>query len=225
MESAAARNALAWFKRVGRDSEGGALLETAIVLPVLIVFMLVVMEVCLLANAKQVADYAAFCAARAASVYGVDSTSKTHLAAALALSSISPRLAPDPATVLSAYGVPDPGQTVRTICSVPGFEGDTAAWMARLANAYLRTGEPVCDTGTAPGKTRRYVTVDVTYIYRCSLLPFGDVLGRSGFNSYIAMLEGLSFYPLIAPAVTLLEGASRWNVPVHGRAVMDYWAG
>jgi hypothetical protein len=141
------------------------------------------------------------------------------------MSCISPRTLADAATVLTAYGLEDQGRTVRALCNVPGFDGDTAVWRARLANAFLRTGEPVCDTGTAPGKTRRYVTADITYIYRCSILPFGDFWGRPGFNSYISTIEGLSFYPLIAPAVALLEAACRWNVPIHGHAVMDYWAG
>ena len=60
-------------------------------------FMMLIMELCLLANAKQLANYAAFCAARTASVYGVDSTAKTHFAAAMAMSSISPG---DPAECL-----------------------------------------------------------------------------------------------------------------------------
>jgi hypothetical protein len=201
------------------------MLETVIVLPVLMVFMMLVMESCLLANARQLANYAAFCAARTASVYGVNATAKTHLAAAMAMSCISPQVPQNAATILTAYGLPDPNRTVRALCSIPGFQGDTAMWLGRLANAYLRTSQPTCSTGTVPGKTRKYVVVNVTYIYHCSVLPFGSSWGHSGFNSYITMLKGLSFYTLIAPAVTMLEGSWRWNVPIRGRAVMDYWAG
>jgi hypothetical protein len=201
------------------------MLETIIVLPVLMLFMMLVMESCLLANARQLANYAAFCAARTASVYGVNATAKTRLAAAMAMSSISPQVPRDAAAILTAYGLPDPNLTVRTICSIPGFQGDTTMWLARLANAYLRTAAPTCVIGTAPGKKHKYVSVDVTYMYHCSVLPFGNFWGHSGFNSYITMLHALPFYSLIAPAVTLLEGSWRWNVPIHGRAVMDYWAG
>jgi hypothetical protein len=201
------------------------MLETVIVLPVLMLLMMVIMELCLMANAKQLANYAAFCVARTASVYGVSSTEKTHLAAAMAMSCISPRAPEDASTILRAYGLPDPELTVRTVCGIPGFQGDTTIWLARLANAYVRTGAPSCAIGTAPGKKHKYVSVDVTYIYRCSILPFGSFLGRAGLNSYIAMLQGLSFYPLIASAVTILEDSWRWNIPIHGRAVMDYWAG
>jgi Flp pilus assembly protein TadG len=219
------RSPVSFGRRLSRETEGSAMLETVIVLPVLMLFMMLAMESCLLANARQLANYAAFCAARTASVYGVDSTAKTRMAAAIAMSSISPQVPQDAATILQAYGMADPNQTVRTICNIPGFHGDTTMWLARLANAYLRTAEPTCDTGTAPGKKRKYVVVDVTYIYHCSVLPFGNFWGHSGFNSYITMLKGLSFYSLIAPAVTLLENSWRWNVPIHGRAVMDYWAG
>jgi hypothetical protein len=212
-------------RRLSGDTEGSALLETIIVLPVLMLFMAGMMELSLMANAKQLANYAAFCAARTVSVYGVDSTARAHLAAAMAMSPISPGNQQDAVAILTAYGLPDPGQTVRTLCDVPGFQGDTAMWLTRLANAYVRTGEPTCDTGTATGKTRRHVVVNVTYLYRCAVLPFGDVWGRSAFDSYITMLEGLSFYPIIAPAVTLLENTRRWNVPIHGRAVVDYWGG
>ena len=213
------------LRRLSRDTEGSAMVETLVVLPVLMLFMMVVMEVCLMANAKQLANYAAFCAARTASVYGVDSTAKTHLAAAMALSCVSPRVPLGAQAIVHAYGVPDPNLTVRTLCDIPGFQGDTTAWLTRLAYAYVRTSQPSCDTGTSPGKTRKHVVVNVTYIYRCSIVPFGQVWGLSGLNAYIAMLHGLSFYPIIASAVTLLENSKTWNVPIHGRAVMDYWAG
>jgi hypothetical protein len=211
--------------RLSRDTEGSALLETVIVLPVLMLLMMLVMELCLFANAKQLANYAAFCAARTASVSGIDSTARTHMAAAMAMASISPQLTADASTVLRAYGLPDPERTVRTICVIPGFQGDTTMWLGRLANAYLRTAAPVCVVGTAPGKQRKYVTVDVTYIYHCTVFPFGSFWGHAGLNSYITMLEGLPFYSLIAPVVTGLGSSWRWNVPIHGRAVMDYWAG
>ncbi len=219
------RSPVSLGRRLSRDVEGSALLETAIVLPVLMVFMMVIMEVCLMANAKQLANYAAFCAARTASVYGKDSTAKTHLAAAMALSCISPAVPQNAQAILQAYGVSDPNLTVRTLCSIPGFQGDTTAWLARLAYAYVRTSQPTCSTGTAPGKIHKYVVVNVTYIYRCSIVPFGQVWGRTGLNSYLAVLHGLSFYSLIASAVTALENSPTWNVPIHGHAVTDYWAG
>jgi Flp pilus assembly protein TadG len=218
------------LSRLSGDTEGGALLETVIVLPVIMVFMAGVMELALIVNAKQLANYAAFCAARTASVYGLDATAraKAHLAAAMAMSPISPATLQHSVaieSILKAYGLQNPNQAVQVICDIPGFEGDSVAWLTRLASAYVRTGEPTCDTGTAAGKTRKYVEVNVVYIYRCSVVPFGAVLGRSGFDSYVTMLQGLSWYSIIAPAVTLLVNTRRWNIPIHGRAVVDYWAG
>ncbi|MEO0108292.1 MAG: TadE/TadG family type IV pilus assembly protein [candidate division WOR-3 bacterium] len=215
------------FPRPYHDPKGTVLLETVIVLPVLLLFTMAIMELCLMANAKQLANYAAFCAARTLAVYGLGqaATEKAHLAAALATSTISPRNAQNTGSILSAYGLSNPDQTIATVCSIPGFQGGASSWQARLANAYVRTGLADCDTGTAPGKTRKHVTVDVIYIHRCSVFPFGCLWGHAGLNAYIASLQALPFYPTIAPAVILLANAWRWNIPIHGRAVTDYWAG
>jgi Flp pilus assembly protein TadG len=210
--------------RLVGDTEGSALLETVIVLPVLMLFMMLVMESCLLANAKQLANYAAFCAARTASVYGVDSTAKTHLAAAMAMSPISPATPPNALAILSAYGLPNPSQAVHTVCSTPGLQ-DSLQWSARLADSYVRTSQPICSTGTTQGKTRKHVVVNVTYIYRCSTFPFGKFWGHTGLTAYTNTLRALPFYGVISAVVTSLDDAWSWNVPIHGRAVMDYWAG
>ncbi|MEO0078096.1 MAG: TadE/TadG family type IV pilus assembly protein [candidate division WOR-3 bacterium] len=210
--------------RLIQDTEGGALLETVIVLPVLLLFMMVIMELSLLVSAKQVANYAAFCAARTCAVYGTDSTSKIHLAAALATSSISTGTPANAMAILSAYGLPDPDQAMQALRNIPGF-GDNTLWHTRLADACLRTGFPTCDTGTVPGKARKHVTVNLTYVYRCSFLPLGSFWGGVALNSFITMLKSLPFYALIEPAVTRLENSRPWYVPLHGRAVVDYWAG
>lgn len=210
--------------RLARDTEGGALLETVIVLPVLMLFVMVIMELCLMANAKQLANYAAFCAARTASVYGVDSTAKTHLAAAMAMSPISPATPPNASAILSAFGLPNPSQTVHTVCSIPGFQ-DSLHWSARLADSYVRTSQPICSTSTTPGKTRKHIVVNVTYIYRCSSFPFGKFWGHTGLTAYTNTLRLLPFYSIISAVVTSLDNSWSWNIPIRGRAVMDYWAG
>jgi hypothetical protein len=210
--------------RLPGDTEGSALLETVIVVPVLLLFMMMIMELCLMANARQLANYAAFCAARTASVYGVDSTAKTHLAAALAMSPISPATPQNASAILSAFGLPDPGQTVRALCGVPGFQ-DSLQWSARLADSYVRTSQPTCSTGTVMGKTRSYVVANVTYIYRCSAFPFGNFWGHSGLTAYTDILKALPFYGVISAVVTSLDNSWSWNVPIHGHAVVDYWAG
>ena len=217
------------FLSIGRDTRGQALLETVIVLPVLLIFVLVVMEMSLLYNAKQLANYAAFCAARTASVYGVDSTAKTHLAAAMAMSSIASTNAGNAYDILHAFGLADPNQTAAALCSIPGFQGHNTDWLGRLANAYLRTGAPACTVGTAPGKTRKYVVANVTYVYRCNFWPFGIVWGKAGIDAYCAALHTFPFYygysnMVVAPFVALLQSTWRSNIRIRGRAVTDYWA-
>jgi hypothetical protein len=145
----------------------------------------------------------------------------------MAMTSISPKTPTNPHSILSAYGLQNSPQAVQTILSIPGFQGDSTAWLARLAEAYIRTSVMTCDTGTAAGKTRKHVEVNVTYIYRCTILPFGDVLGHSALTAYIAYLRGLP-NPIptnIGSVVDEIERSFRWNVPLHGRAVVDYWAG
>jgi hypothetical protein len=218
------------LRRLTGDTEGSALLETTIALPVLLFFVLAVMELSLLYNTQQVANYAAFCAARTASTYGIDSTAKAHLAAAVAMSSIASSAAGNAEQVLLAYGLADPNRAAAALCSIPGFQNNDARWQARLANAYVRTYQPQCDTGTAPGKARKHVVVNVTYIYSCSFLPFGEVWGEAGIDAYCDRLRDVfQFYPpgytYVAPLADLIRSNWRWNIPIHGRAVLDYWAG
>jgi Flp pilus assembly protein TadG len=223
-ESRNSHSASRFVPRLARDTEGSALLETVIVLPILMLFMMMIMESCLMANAKQLANYAAFCAARTASVYGVDSTAKTHLAAAMAMSPISPATPTNASAILSAFGMSNPAMAVHTLASIPGLQ-DSVQWSARLADAFVRTSQPVCSTATSSAATRKYVVVNVTYIYRCNAFPLGSYWGHAGLNAYINTLKTLPFYSVISAMVTALGNSWQWNVPIHGRAVMDYWAG
>lgn len=219
-------------RRLFGNTEGQALLEAVIAFPVLLLFMLVVMELSMMYNAKQLANYAAFCAARTAAVNGIDSTAKRHFAAALAMSSIASANNDDAEKVLHAYWLDDPAQTVATLCSIPGFQGDNDQWAARLANAYLRTYLPECDTATTPGR-RKHVAVDVTYIYRCSFLPLGGVWGHAGVSAYcdtlMYELGTFQFHPSwknwVLPGINLIRNTWQWNIPIRGRAMTDYWAG
>jgi Flp pilus assembly protein TadG len=211
------RSPVSLARRLFRNTDGQALLETVLVFPVLLFFMLVVMELSMLYNAKQLANYAAFCAARTAAVNGISSTGKTHLAAAMAMSSIASGTNINANEILLDYGMTNPTQTVAVICSIPGFQGENAKWKARLANAYLRTGAPSFTVGTYG--TRKNVTANVTYIYRCSFWPFGIVWGQSGITNYYNSLPAA-----IKPFATFVS-QWRWNIVIHGRAVTDYWAG
>jgi len=221
-------------RRLLHDTEGQVLLEAVIVFPVLLLFILVVMELSMLYNAKQLANYAAFSAARTAAVYGIDSTAKRHFAAALAMSSIASTNVGKADEIIKAYWIDDPNLTVAKLCEIPGFQGDSTKWRGRLANAYLRTYLPQCDTSTASGK-RKHVVVNVTYIYRCSFLPLGNVWGTSAIAAYCDTLYNeLGVFKFHDPAqwkqavrdpIKLIRDASRWNLRINGHAVMDYWAG
>ena len=156
------------------------MLETVIVFPVLLLFVLVVMELSMLYNGKQLANYAAFCAARTAAVYGVDSTAKTHLAAAMAMSSIASATAGNAEQILRAYGVTDPNQTVAALCSIPGFQGDDAKWLARLANAYVRTDLPQCDTRHVSGQDPQARCRECHLHLSLQLSPVWTCLGPGG---------------------------------------------
>ena len=224
------RSPVSLCRRFLRDNEGQALLETIVALPVLLFFVLVVMELSMLYNAKQLTNYSAFCAARTASVYGVDSTAKMHLAAAMAMSAIQSPNAGNAHDVMRAFGVNDPEATVAALCSIPGFQGQNTDWLGRLANAYQRTGAPACTVGTAPGKTRRYVVANVTYVYRCSFCPLGFAWGHAGINTYVSYLQAFHYYngytyAVVAPFIAMLQSTWRSNIRIHGRAVTDYWAG
>jgi Flp pilus assembly protein TadG len=211
------RSPVSLGRRLSRDTDGQAMLEAVIAFPVLLVFVLVIMELSMLYNAKQLANYAAFCAARTAAVYGTSATTKTQLAAAMAMSSISSGNNNHANEILLDYGLTSPTQTVAAICSIPGFRGDNDMWLARLANSYLRTGTPSFTVGTYG--TRKNVTATVTYIYRCSFWPFGIVWGQSGLNNYYNSLPAA-----VKPFATFVS-SWRWNITIHGRAVTDYWAG
>lgn len=219
------------LRRLAEDTEGSVLIETVIAFPVLLFVVLVLMELSLLYNGKQLANYAAFCAARTAAVHGTDDTVRTHLAAAMAMSSIGPATADAAGSVLKAYGLKDPDATVAALCSIPGFQGDDDKWLARLTNAYVRTYVSQCDTGTSAGKTRKHVAVNVTYVYHCVFLPLGNVWGQARIDAYCDMLAALTYvdppgyWPAVNDIVELIRSRWRWNITIPGRAVTDYWAG
>ena len=141
----------------------------------------------------------------------------------MAMTPVTPTIAQNAVTILTAFGLPNASQALHAVESIPGFQ-DTLQWSSRLASSYIRTSQPVCTTSTTAGKTRKHIVANVTYIYKCTIFPFGKFWGHSGLTSYINYLKALSFYATIQPAVTPIENSWLWNVPIHGHAVMDYWA-
>jgi hypothetical protein len=66
--------------------------------------------------------------------------------------------------------------------------------------------------------------VYVTYIYRCTVFPLGQFWGASELWKYVQLLEDPHFPDVIHQAATTIWNLHRWNVPIRGHAIMDYWA-
>ena len=75
-------------------NQGQALVETAIVLPLIIFFTAILIELCLIANAKTVLRYSAFCAARYVSVEPGAGPEEIKAAAVLPLLGVTGRSRP-----------------------------------------------------------------------------------------------------------------------------------
>jgi len=207
--------------RIARDDSGQSMLETIIVFPVVITLMLLIMEVSLAYNMKQMANYAAFCAARCASVHGYESEEakeKMQQAAAIALTGVS-------------ASVPD--EFLGTIKSVFGFGDDFFEPVSNLlgggnpadlidnfagANARLYIKESVEQVSGE----RRNITVEVAYVYRCLILPLGVVNSKPVRDLLEEMknkrpeLGGL--YGMI------IKKQEKRSIVIRGQAKMDYWA-
>ncbi len=82
-------------KKLRKDENGQAMVEFAVVFPVVFLLCLIIMQAFLLLSARQVVNYAAYCAARSAIVFFPDSghaeaKKKAKRAAIIACWSISP---------------------------------------------------------------------------------------------------------------------------------------
>jgi len=72
---------------------------------------------------------------------------------------------------------------------------------------------PVFTVATAPGKTHKHVAANVTHVYPCSFLPFGNVWGQSGITYYYNSL------PLaVRSFAKAVKNAWQWNITIRGRA-------
>ena len=194
------------------------MVETLIVLPVIILFILIIMEVTMLYNAKQVANYAAFCAARTASVYGFDSDeakSRIHKAMALALIPISPKITSDVQAVIGNFtgplGIPD--GFFQAITQILGTPGD---YLERYVDSYLRSDIK----NITLSNNNQNIEVNIKYYYRCRIFPMGILLGRNGFSNFINQLMQS------IPGLPNLSGFLNWinyNILITSSARMDYW--
>jgi len=196
------------------------MLETIIVLPVILLLMFFIAEAAFAYNAKQMADYAAFCAARSAAVNGFSTPSarqKMQQAAALAMVGVPTPAGSEYGQVRQFFGFSD-----NFLDPVRGQlgGGDMSNWLRRYASANLRVWveTPQLDGNGA----RRNATVEVVYVYNCLFFPMGAAVSgpvRNMLNRMAAARPGLaSLY--YAMANTSLNR----TILVRGRAMLDYWA-
>lgn len=208
------------------SEEGQAMVETLIVLIPVVFLILLIMQVALMYNAKLITNYAAFCAARAGCVYNADGK-KMRRAAALALTSISPRITQDLGNVLEAavneFGLSDireglekVNDVVRNIPDIP-LIGE----IERYISAYIRTNiEDVKIEDTHDGK--KIITVKVKYYLKCAILPMGIFSGdRTEFRDYIRDLHGR--YPSLAILRNIEGRVMNWNIPITSICKLRYW--
>lgn len=157
-----------------KSSRGQAMVEFVLIFPVVLLLIMGIIEFALLANAHQVVQYSAFCAARSAIV-----GSSTHLSAAVANIAISP-------TSLRGIGIP----------SFPGLDWINKIFgiqyaIQKLPFAFALTQVSITwydENGkkTSEDKKRAYCGAKVVYMYP---LKFSSSIGV--LANYVAKSKSL----------------------------------
>ncbi|MEO0128683.1 MAG: TadE/TadG family type IV pilus assembly protein [candidate division WOR-3 bacterium] len=202
--------------------EGQSIIETLIVLPLILFLILIIMELSMIYNAKQVCNYAAFCAARTASVYGTsdEAKEKMHRSAAIALSCITPTIVGDAFTLLDAINIPhELPEALRPIIEL--IEGTFLHWPLRFVDAYLRSRIDTVIVGDYGG--RQNVTVELIYYYKCQIFPIGRLIGDGGFAEFLYWLKNNVFPNLPDDLIEGLIKYRHYNIKIRASAKMDYW--
>ncbi len=203
------------------SQEGQSMVETLIVLPLILFFILIIMEVAMLYNARQIANYAAFCAARTASVYGVrtkEDTLRMRCSAAIALSCITPTITGEASQILQILGLEsDFLEGLRHLA-----KSEFLQWPLRFADAYLRTRIDKAEVGDGPpGSGRNNVKVELTYYYKCQVFPMGILVGDGGFSDFLNILK--TQYPSLSQIIEGIRRYIKYNIKIRASAKMDYW--
>jgi hypothetical protein len=227
--------------KILKNNKGQAMLETLIVLPVVVFFILLIIQVALMYNAKLITNYAAFCATRAAVVYNGDSQ-KAHNAAAIALSCVSPPLIKDALTTTQDLlqniqnidaGNTGPDKNFGANLDLSSLQSlhlpSIASDLTRYPDAYLRT---VIDS-LAINEKDSVLTLRLKYFFHCQILPLGGKF--RGDNNTFTELFGLigndedepagvkSLFQLLFSSS--LDRINLWNVPMISVCKLRYWPG
>lgn len=176
------------------------MLEAAIAMPLLIFLACVIIQLALLFNAKLVVNYAAFCAARTALVYGNDEE-KMERAAELACVSISYPFTMEFKNIFGVItGDEESAPDLGALKSIPGLGGlvDIAD---RYVSARMRTEATFFDDGDS-----KTVTADVVH-YSKLIFPIA-ALGRVVAGSRYQMPRVMGRQVVSLP-VNMQEGISR----------------
>ncbi len=205
--------------RFTHNDRGQVTFETLIVLLLIITFILIVMELAMIYNAKQVTNYAAFCAARTASVYGIDQpedSTRIRRAAAIALTCISSPLSSEIAGIISGlFNIPP--NIMQTI-PIPSTVGTPLEYFDRFLDAYVRTK---LDSMQVRGDGRKNISVYLTYYYRCRIFPMGKLISRNAIEAYLDSLQRQ--YPELNSFIAFLRRIKDYNIPIKAVGKMDYW--
>jgi Flp pilus assembly protein TadG len=167
------------LRRLRSDEQGQSLLEFVISFPIVLFLVLAIMQFALMWNAKQVVNYAAFCAARSYIVYGDEG--KASLAAKIAAIPVSSK----------ASGIFSGVSGVNLAGVVPsGVVGEIAYAADKFAYSYLATsirllgrkGRPLSDTGVSPERGDD-ITVEVTHKFRLIFPVINRLIGKPFIDS------------------------------------------
>jgi Flp pilus assembly protein TadG len=163
------------LRRLRNDEQGQSLLEFVISFPIVLFLVLAIMQFALMWNAKQVVNYAAFCAARSYIVYGIEG--KASLAAKIATIPVSAK----------ASGMLPSVSGINLASLIPsGVIGEVAYAADKFAYSYLATsirlfdrdGRALSETGVNPERGDD-ITVEVTHKFRLIFPIINRLIGKT----------------------------------------------
>lgn len=189
----------------GRDERGQALVEFAVVFPILLLFVLGIIQLALAYNARLILQYAAFAAARSYIVY--QDRGKAEFAARLVCVPISAR----PTAIASGLlGVDIPDYDALEIL------GDVAGVAERYIYSAYATRVKMYDAGGSPLPEDRIleprkddVTVEVSHDFYLAIPIINRLVGKPMIGGVLGSLFdfGLYYLPITARTTLTVEDA------------------
>jgi uncharacterized protein (UPF0333 family) len=168
------------LQRLKNDERGQSLLEFIISFPIVLFLVLAIMQFALMWNAKQVVNYAAFCAARSYIVYGDED--KASLAARIATIPVSAKVS---GILANVSGFDLTSFLPSVVLSEISYAADKFAYsyMATSIRLLNSDGEPLKATGAGPEKGED-ITVEVTHKFRLIFPIVNRLIGQTFSGSF-----------------------------------------